>query len=82
MKDAVGKEQLPRRPGRRRFLLNMARTGGGVALFGLGVALYTRQAASLPAQAIRPPGALDERRLPRRLHPLRPVRARLSFRYA
>jgi len=31
-----------------------------VALFSLGVGLYARQAASLPALAIRPPGALDE----------------------
>jgi len=45
---------------RRRFLVDMARTGGGVALFSLGVGLYARQAASLPALAIRPPGALDE----------------------
>jgi len=38
----------------------MARTAGGVALFSVGVGLYSRQAASLPAQAIRPPGALAE----------------------
>jgi len=38
----------------------MARTGGGVALFSVGVGLYARKAASLPALAIRPPGALDE----------------------
>jgi ferredoxin-type protein NapG len=46
--------------GRRHFLVSMARTGGGVALFGLGVSLYSRQVESLPAQAIRPPGALEE----------------------
>lgn len=46
--------------GRRRFLVGMARTAGGVALLGLGVGLYSRQAASLPALAIRPPGALPE----------------------
>lgn len=45
---------------RRRFLVDMARTAGGVALFGLGVGLYSRQSAALPAQAIRPPGALPE----------------------
>ncbi len=46
--------------GRRRFLIDLARTAGGVALLGLGVGLYARQAASLPAQALRPPGALPE----------------------
>ena len=60
MGKAVGHKRTATSASRRRFLLNMARTGGGVALFGLGVTLYTRQAASLPAQAIRPPGALDE----------------------
>lgn len=45
---------------RRGFLVDMARTACGVALVGLGVGLYSRQAASLPAEAIRPPGALDE----------------------
>jgi len=47
---------------RRRFLVDMARTAGGVALFSVGVGLYSRQAASLPAQAIRPPGARAEDR--------------------
>jgi len=50
--------------GRRRFLADLARTAGGVALFGLGVGLYTRQAASLPADALRPPGALPEAQFP------------------
>lgn len=45
---------------RRRFLVDTARTGGGVALLSLGVGLYARQAASLPVLALRPPGALDE----------------------
>ncbi len=45
---------------RRRFLADTARTAGGVALLALGVGLYSRQAASLPATAIRPPGALAE----------------------
>lgn len=45
---------------RRGFLVDMARTACGVALVGLGVGLYSRQAASLPAEAIRPPGALGE----------------------
>jgi ferredoxin-type protein NapG len=45
---------------RRGFLVDMARTACGVALLGLGVGLYSRQAASLPAEALRPPGALAE----------------------
>lgn len=45
---------------RRRFLGDVTKTACGVALLGLGVGLYSRQAASLPAEAIRPPGALDE----------------------
>jgi len=50
----------PNSASRRRFLVEMARTGGGVALLTLGVGLYSRQATSLPAEALRPPGALDE----------------------
>ncbi|MDT8387242.1 MAG: ferredoxin-type protein NapG [Thiogranum sp.] len=45
---------------RRRFLVDMARTAGGVALFAGGLGLYARQAHSLPSLAIRPPGARDE----------------------
>ncbi|GAB4295089.1 MAG: ferredoxin-type protein NapG [Thiohalomonadaceae bacterium] len=45
---------------RRRFLGEVTRTACGVALLGLGVGLYARSAASLPAEALRPPGALDE----------------------
>jgi ferredoxin-type protein NapG len=54
------KRNKPGMAGRRRFLIDMARTAGGVAMLGLGVGLYSRQAASLPATAIRPPGALPE----------------------
>ncbi|HHH43909.1 MAG TPA: ferredoxin-type protein NapG [Gammaproteobacteria bacterium] len=50
----------PASAARRRFIVDMARTGGGVALFSMGIGLYARQAASLPALALRPPGALDE----------------------
>ncbi len=46
---------------RRRFLIDSARTAGGVALLGLGIGLYSRQSVSLPADAIRPPGALPEK---------------------
>lgn len=45
---------------RRRFLTDMATTACGVGLFGLGVGLYSQRANSLPAVAIRPPGALPE----------------------
>lgn len=51
---------LPANKSRRRFLVETARTVGGVALLGLGVGLYSRQSVSLPAHAIRPPGALAE----------------------
>jgi ferredoxin-type protein NapG len=45
---------------RRRFLVDTARTASGVALLGLGLGLYSRRSESLPATAIRPPGAHDE----------------------
>ena len=45
---------------RRRFLSDLARTACGVGLLGMGIALYSRQAVSLPALALRPPGALPE----------------------
>ena len=45
---------------RRKFLADIARTAGGVALFGLGLGLYSKQSSSLPALALRPPGALAE----------------------
>jgi len=45
---------------RRRFLLQMAGAAGGAALVGLGLGVYSRQAAALPAFAVRPPGALPE----------------------
>ena len=50
----------PASSARRRFLVDAARTGGGVALFSTGIGLYANQAASLPAQALRPPGARAE----------------------
>jgi len=46
---------------RRRFFSDAARTAGGAALIGLGLGLYARKSASLPAEALRPPGALPER---------------------
>lgn len=54
------RRNAPNPAARRRFLVDMARTAGGVALLSVGVGMYARQAASLPAQALRPPGALPE----------------------
>lgn len=45
---------------RRKFLVDSVRTACGVSLFGLGIGLYSQQAASLPTDVIRPPGALPE----------------------
>lgn len=46
--------------GRRRFLNSIAAAAGGGCLLALGAGLYSRQASALPAQALRPPGALAE----------------------
>ncbi len=63
MSDATGSEDRPEKSrkavSRRRFMADVARTACGVGLFGLGVGMYSR-ANSLPATAIRPPGALPE----------------------
>ena len=45
---------------RRRFLLATGRTAAAVTLLGLGLGMYARQSQALPAEALRPPGALDE----------------------
>ena len=45
---------------RRQFVGTLLRTACGVGLVGLGLGIYSRQASSLPAMAIRPPGALPE----------------------
>lgn len=45
---------------RRRFLLDSARAAGTASLVALGVGMVSRQSKALPADAIRPPGALDE----------------------
>jgi len=42
-------------------LLDSARAGGAATLVALGIGLYSRQSVSLPASAIRPPGALNEK---------------------
>nr|VFJ56365.1 MAG: ferredoxin-type protein NapG [Candidatus Kentron sp. FW] len=43
---------------RRRFLTETTRTACGVGLLAVGIGLYSRKV--LPAQALRPPGALPE----------------------
>jgi ferredoxin-type protein NapG len=46
--------------GRRRFLQDNLRSACAMGLVALGLGLYNRQSRALPAQAIRPPGALPE----------------------
>lgn len=45
---------------RRQFLSTTLKTACGVGLMGLALGFYARRADSLPATAIRPPGALPE----------------------
>lgn len=45
---------------RRQFLSQTLKTACGVGLMGMGLGFYAKQAESLPAMAIRPPGALPE----------------------
>lgn len=47
---------------RRRFLQGIAGSAGSGALCALGLSLYARQTRALPADALRPPGALAEDR--------------------
>lgn len=54
------KEQKTKSINRRDFLGNLLRAATGVGLLGTGLALYSQRAVSLPARAIRPPGALPE----------------------
>lgn len=46
--------------GRRKLLSGMAGAAGSGCLMAMGVGLYSRQARTLPALALRPPGALPE----------------------
>lgn len=45
---------------RRQFLTDTARTACAVGLLGLGIGSFSRRAGALPADALRPPGALPE----------------------
>ena len=73
--------KTPKAPARRQFLADTARMACGVGLLGLGLGLYAQHATALAAAALRPPGALPEDGFPRRLHPLRHVRARLPLQH-
>jgi len=46
---------------RRRFVIRATAQACGAALLGLGLLTLSRQSQSLPATAIRPPGALTEK---------------------
>ncbi|MET4103549.1 ferredoxin-type protein NapG [Roseovarius sp. MBR-78] len=50
----------PLSPHRRRFLLDTARMAGGCAVAGSALAYLALDARALPAEALRPPGALAE----------------------
>lgn len=50
----------PKAMDRRRFLMDTARAAAGCAVAGTLLSLYARDARALPAEALRPPGALPE----------------------
>ncbi|WP_269581507.1 ferredoxin-type protein NapG [Roseibium sp. Sym1] len=50
----------PKSPDRRRFLTETARVAGGCAVAGTFLAYVARDARALPAEALRPPGAMPE----------------------
>ena len=45
---------------RRKFIAESVKTAGAIGIGALGLGLYTSQTCALPAQALRPPGALAE----------------------
>ncbi len=51
---------MGKRLGRREFMVESGRVVGGVSLLGAIISLFGKQAASMPAYAIRPPGAIAE----------------------
>lgn len=53
-------DNTTKNPARRRFLTDTLRTACGVGLVALGLGVHQRSARALPAQALRPPGALGE----------------------
>lgn len=50
----------PADPGRRKAFADLARFGGGAAACALMLGALGKQSDARPAQALRPPGALDE----------------------
>ncbi|WP_204114932.1 ferredoxin-type protein NapG [Shimia biformata] len=54
-------KRTPKSPDRRRFLQDSARAVAGCAVAGTFLAKLATDARALPAQAIRPPGALPEK---------------------
>lgn len=56
-----GKDQRDKKGvSRRQFLGNLLRTACGVGILGMGLGMYSKTVSSLPAMAIRPPGAIPE----------------------
>ena len=51
---------LPINPGRRKAFADLARFGGGAAACALLLGALGRQSHALPAQTLRPPGAIGE----------------------
>ena len=56
----MGETASTRGKTRRGLLADAARAACGVAAAGLGLGALARESRALPAEAIRPPGALDE----------------------
>ncbi|MBP6781783.1 MAG: ferredoxin-type protein NapG [Ottowia sp.] len=50
----------PASAARRKFINSVAAAAGGGCLLALGAGLYSKSTSALPAQALRPPGALPE----------------------
>jgi len=59
---AAAKSTAPANPQRRKALEDMARFGGGAVACGIMLSAFAEQSKARPAQALRPPGALDEAR--------------------
>jgi len=56
----ASQENRPSDQNRRQFLGDTLKTAFGIGLLGIGLGSYSRQAASFPAWAVRPPGAIAE----------------------
>ena len=59
--EKTGAAESPSSLARRKFVNSIAAAAGGGCLLALGATLVSREARALPAQAIRPPGALPEK---------------------